>query len=468
MILICEGGVLMATRRTFLQQGGKALASASLIGTAMAPGTGLSDAAPALKGAASSVTITTHEHFGDLEERLDFPAAWEINVQKMAGHDAPPLSRDEIHERIEAPIGSQPLREIAAGKKSAVITFDDLTRPTPTYEVAPVVVEELLAAGVPENRIVFLGSYGSHRNLETDEAERKLGKEITRRFPWINHDVFDNQKDVGMTSRKNLIKVDENFLEGDVRVTISGIKIHNMVGYGGGAKAILPGVASIDTIQYNHTVLKPAKSAPGVISVFNNVQRLDMIDSARLARVDYSVQIVYNSRRKTCGVFAGDIVEAHHAACRMAVKHYCTPKLANPDIVIYNSYPQTTQGGTGREWVASVREGGTGVVILQNPQGLSAWHFLDARMRFAGGVTYLDRELEPPKPLANGVQLIVYSQYLDKTQMLKYPPNTQFAFTWDEVIRQLQTRHKGDVRVAVYPCGAIQHSQTKLDDPQAI
>lgn len=456
----------MTTRRTFLQQGGKALASATLIGTALADARFLCDAAPALKGAAKSVTITTHEHFGDLDERLDFPAAWDIHVQKMAGHDAPALNRDEIRRRIQAPIGSRSLREIAAGKKSAVVTFDDLTRPTPTYEVAPLVVEELLAAGVPEDKIIFMGSYGTHRNLEGDEAVRKLGKEITRRFPWINHNVWDNLQDVGMTSRKNRVKVNQTFLASDLRVTISGIKIHGAAGYGGGAKAILPGVSALETIEYNHTVLIDRKRSPGIVPIFKNELRLDMIDAARLARVDFSVQIVYNGKRRTCGLFAGDIVEAHHAACRMAIKHYRTAKLDNPDVVVYNSYPQTTQAGMGGEWVGTLREGGTGVLILQNPQGLSAWHFLGERHRGKNNHTYFELLAAPPQPLPAGVQLIVYSQYLDKQQMVKYPRNTLFAFTWDEVIRQLQARHKGDARVAVYPCGAIQHSQTQLDDPQ--
>jgi hypothetical protein len=152
----------------------------------------------------------------------------------------------------------------------------------------------------------------------------------------------------------------------------------------------------------------------------------------------------------------------------MAVKHYCTARLDNPDIVVYNAYPQVRDASTGGEWVASVREGGTGVLVLQHPQGLSAWHYLGEHQRYKGGHTYFDALAAPPAPLPGHVQLIVYSQYLDKQQMVKYPRNTQFAFTWDEVIRQLQARHKGDARVAVYPCGPIQHSQTQLDEPQAV
>jgi nickel-dependent lactate racemase len=458
----------MTSRRSFLQGGGKALAAARLIGTTTASGMFLADAAQTLGGAAKSVVIPTHEHWGDLEERLDFPAAWDIHVQNMAGHDAHVLTREEILQRIQAPIGSRPLREIAAGKRSAIVTFDDLTRPTPAYDVAPLVVDELLAAGVPEDRIVFMGSYGTHRNLEADEVVRKLGQNLVRRFAWINHNTWDNLVEVGTTSRKNRVRINQTFVKADLRVTISGIKSHGMAGFGGGAKAVLPGVAALDTVEYNHTTFRGGRPAPGVISLFQNELRLDMVDAARLAKVDFSVQIVYNGRRKVCGIFAGDIVDAHHAACRMAIKHYSTERFPNPDVVISNSYPQSTQAAfAGGEWARTVKAGGSVVLVMQHPQGLSAWHFLDQRTDGRNGRTYLDILANPRRPMQADNQLIVYSQYIDKQEMNKFPRNTLFAYTWDEVLRQLQARHKGDASVAVYPYAAIQHSQTELDEPKA-
>jgi lactate racemase len=458
----------VTSRRSFLERGGKTLAAARLIGTATAPGMFLADAAQSLGGSAKSVVIPTHEHWGDIEERLDLPAAWDIHTQEMAGHDAHVMTRDEIRQRIQAPIGCQPLREIAAGKKSAVITFDDLTRPTPIADIAPLVIDELLAAGVPEDRIIFMGSYGTHRNLEADEVARKLGRDLVRRFAWINHNTWDNLVEVGTTPRKNKIRINQTFMKADVRVTISGVKIHGMAGFGGGAKAILPGVAALDSIEYNHTVIRGSgpRPAPGVVSLFQNELRLDMEDAARLAKADFSVQVIYNGRRKACGVFAGDIVDAHRAACRVAIKHYSTEKLANPDIVISNSYPQNVQAGNNGEWARSVKSGGTAVVILQNPQGLSAWHFLDQRTDGRNGRTYLDIIATPP-PSRGDSQTIVYSQYIDKQEMNKFPRSTQFAFTWDDVLKQLRARHKGDAVVAVYPYGGIQHSQTQLDEPKA-
>ena len=63
-------------------------------------------------------------------------------------------------------------------------------------------------------------------------------------------------------------------------------------------------------------------------------------------------------------------------------------------------------------------------------------------------------------------QLIVYSQYMDRQQMNKFGPGTLFARTWDEVAALLQSRHKGDARVAVYPYCSIQHPEFDLDEPQ--
>jgi predicted dithiol-disulfide oxidoreductase (DUF899 family) len=73
----------------------------------------------------------------------------------------------------------------------------------------------------------------------------------------------------------------------------------------------------------------------------------------------------------------------------------------------------------------------------------------------------------PRAPFPGNTQLMVYSQYMDKRQMLKFPSNTIFAASWEDMVKQLQARHKGDARVAIYPYAAIQHMETKLDEPQA-
>jgi hypothetical protein len=193
--------------------------------------------------------------------------------------------------------------------------------------------------------------------------------------------------------------------------------------------------------------------------------RLDMIEAARMAKVDFTVQIMYNQKLRPTHVFSGDIVEAHHAAVRVAARHYCTPTLKNADIVVTNGYPQNAQAFHAQRWIDySVRDGGTGVLIVQHPLALDPIHFLNNRVAGLQGESYFDltaRHLNgrPPRNTA----LIVYSNYTDRTQMNNYPRNTKFCDKWEDVIKILQASHKGSVRVAVYPYGGMQHQEIALD-----
>ena len=451
-------------RRTFLKVAGAA-GCVPLIGTSMAAGPNQPTHASSIKGSAKSVIIPTREWAGDLNERLDFPGDWEIEVLEMKGAKAPGLSSQQIGKALDQPIGTQQLRDVAAGKKRVVITFDDLTRPTPTSTVMPWVMAELRAAGVQDENVLLLGAFGSHRAMTQSEVDKKLGKEAASKFAWQNHNVFENVKDVGTTSFKNRVKLNQTFLAADCKICISGVKGHEQAGMSGGAKAVMPGVAGLDTIQYNHWVLLPRTKTAGTFKVFQNEVRLDMIEAARMAKVNFTVQIVTNQKRQPVRVFSGDIVGAHQAAAHMAVDHYSTPTAKNADIVVANSYPLSGQAFRARWWIDhSVRDGGTGVLIVQDPLGLDPVHWLNARVLGRSGASYFDMmDRRAHSKLPRGTGLIVYSQYLTRTMMDNYPPATRFAGKWDDVIQILQERHKGPQRVAVYPYGGIQEQELALD-----
>ncbi|MFQ5928114.1 MAG: lactate racemase domain-containing protein, partial [Acidobacteriota bacterium] len=217
-------------RRRFMALAGTGVAS--VVGTSILTPYGWSRSPGAADG--NTVTIRTHEHFGDIEEQLVFPGTWELQVPHMKGHGRPALTPAQIRQKLDQPIDSPPLREIAAGKKTAVITFDDLTRPTPTKSVLPMIIDDLRAAGLPDENIILLTSYGSHRAMTHREVRAKLGDWAVENFAWLNHNIWENVLEVGVTSQRNKIKLNHHFAKADLRITISGIKPHGTAGYGGG------------------------------------------------------------------------------------------------------------------------------------------------------------------------------------------------------------------------------------------
>ena len=166
------------------------LGSVPLVGTLMAAGPFQAKALPQLHGKAKSVIIPTHELAGPngapwIEERIDFPEGWDVHVMDMAGHDMPALSPQQIAEQCDKPIGAKSLRELAEGKKTVAVSFDDLTRTTPAYAVTPWMVSELAKAGIKDENILFIGSFGTHRAMTQEEVGRKLGPEIARNYAWL-------------------------------------------------------------------------------------------------------------------------------------------------------------------------------------------------------------------------------------------------------------------------------------------
>ncbi|HDY87724.1 MAG TPA: DUF2088 domain-containing protein [bacterium] len=452
----------MTTRREFL---GKLGAGSLLVGNAFRPGMGLAKTIKSPdKDRYRSVSINTHEWFGDIEERLDFPKEWDVNMHHMAGYKSPVLSGKDIRNRINSPISSKPLREIAAGKKTAVILFDDITRATPVNEIAPVVVEELKSGGIKDENILFVCIVGSHRAATSQEIRAKLGDFIVDKYTWINHNCFDNFVELGKTSHGNRVKVNYYVMQADVRVSISGIKKHGGAGYSGGAKAILPGVASLDTIGYNHSHLRG-----GLGKIYHNDLRSDMEDTARLAGLDFTIQVLINGKRQVIGVYTGDVVEAFRQAVHDANKRYRTEIAQNADVVIANGYPRNVQE-TGFEWARrSMREGGTAIFVAQMPLGHFTIHYHNERASWNGESFWekqASQSITGRDPLKKAGQLIIFSQYFQHRDMIRYPEGrVHIVKKWEDALTLLEKAHGPSTSVAVYPYIGVQHEPITLDSP---
>ncbi|MEM3927974.1 MAG: lactate racemase domain-containing protein, partial [Archaeoglobaceae archaeon] len=133
------------------------------------------------------VRVPSYPWFGDKDLTLEFPGNWEVKVFKMNGHESPAISKDEVLRALRHPIGAKPLAEVAKGKDSAVIIFDDLTRPTKVGEIAEIVLRELRLED-----ITFVCANGAHGTFNRDDFAKKLGERIVESYPVFNHNPYEN------------------------------------------------------------------------------------------------------------------------------------------------------------------------------------------------------------------------------------------------------------------------------------
>ena len=152
----------------------------------------------------------------------------------------------EIKKAVRDPIGTKPLSELAAGKTTAAIVVDDLTRLTPADRIVPYVIDELKNAGISAGNIVILIALGAHRPLTRIDMIKKLGKTIVNTMNIQNHHPYENLVNLGNTESGTPVLVNKTYHEADLKIAVSGVIPHPLAGYGGGAKIILPGLCGIE------------------------------------------------------------------------------------------------------------------------------------------------------------------------------------------------------------------------------
>ena len=400
------------------------------------------------------VRIRTNAYFGDDEITLTFPDSWRVTEVRMAGHDRPPLTDQEMRLALQSPIGTPRLSDLARGKKQVCILFDDLPKPTPTYRIVPFVLEELHLGGITDDQIRFVCAPGTHRPLNTTELAAKLGREIVERYPVYNHSIWENLVNVGTTGRGTPVWVNREFTYCDLRLGIGSIFPHGLAGFGGGGKLVLPGISGMDTIDHHH---KNVTENAGFDRVDDNTFRLDVEEAARMAGLDFKVDAVLNNNRAVVGLFAGDLVAEHRAGVKLARDVYSTETVGEADIVVSNSYPDESQI-TRATWVVppSLKEGGEVVLISHSHEG-SNFHQWMARF----GTEYGGRGYTPIRLAANlekASRTIVLAPELSWNERETIGPANKVGWhrTWAEVLADLTDRHGLGTRVSVYPYAPLQ------------
>lgn len=249
-------------------------------------------------------------------------------------------SKAEIERALSQPIGTQRLSEITKVGDKVAIVVDDATRATPSYLMVIPLLDELNKAGVKDEDVTVIFGCGSHRPVTLEEKEKLVGKEALDRVKTVNHDYMaGDQVFLGETSFGTKVRVNKIFAESDVKVLAGDVNFHYYAGYGGGRKGVIPAVASSETIQQNHALLVHPKATTGILE--GNPVHEDMTEAAKLAKVDFILNIVTNSKNELVKAFAGDLEQAFLEGTKLVDEMYKVPieKRANIVVVSAGGHP---------------------------------------------------------------------------------------------------------------------------------
>jgi len=254
---------------------------------------------------------------GALPVEIPEAACGELHVLEKA--ERTPLADPDgaLRAALEAPIGARPLRELARGRRDAVIVISDRTRPVPNAVLLPPILDALRDGGLSADRITVQVATGLHRPCHPAELDEMLGPSLARSLRVVQHDARDRDAhaDLGPSRRGLPVLIDRFFLERDLRIATGLIEPHLMAGYSGGRKAVCPGLAAVETIRVAHGApMLEGRIGPGI--VVGNPLHEALLEVVRQIGVDFLVNVALDRRRRVAGVFCGDLEAAHTEGMR--------------------------------------------------------------------------------------------------------------------------------------------------------
>jgi nickel-dependent lactate racemase len=406
----------------------------------------------------SVISVPQLAWHGAKELKISLPDKWQVEVGNMAGYNRLPLKPAAMKKVIASPIGMPPLREYARKKKEAVILFDDMTRVTRTALIIPHILAELAAAGIQDKQIRFIAAVGCHGALDRIDFVKKLGEDVLKRFPVYNHNPFNNCVYVGTTAGGTKVNINAEVMQCDLKIGIGSIVPHEMAGFGGGGKIIVPGVAAYETTLALHAPRGHGDfnaTITGMGALKDNPRRGDIDEAADMVGLDMVVNALVNTWGETVDLFAGSPRPTYAAALDAAKNHYLTPLTKDKDIVIVNTFAKANEAVSGLSVAfSSVKPGGDVVLIANAPEGQATHYLMGPFGNNIAGKLRLQKKVLPQVK-----RLIYFSEYPDLAarHYLEDTDRVIMLDDWAEVLRLLKQDFGKQAKVAVYPNADIQY-----------
>jgi len=285
---------------------------------------------------------------------------------------------DAVKYALENPIGASKLQSLVSPEQKIAIIASDISRPVPSYDIMPGILEELFAAGCKAENITIVFALGSHRNHTEEEMRHLVGDKVFETVRCVDSDPNDCIR-MGVTDAGTPVDITRSVAEADFRICTGNIEFHYFAGYSGGAKAIMPGVSTPAAIQANHRMMVEESACAGKLE--GNPIRQDIEQAGEICGIDYIVNVVLDEHKHIVYAVAGDVTKAHRDGCAYLDKMYSKKISAPADIVL------VSQGGAPKDANLyqvqkaldnakhAVKKGGTIILIGACQEGLGSKTF---------------------------------------------------------------------------------------------
>ena len=325
---------------------------------------------------------------------LTLPDNFHIDVLEPSQSPKLPDLGKALTLRIQNPINKPKLSTFPRSSNIA-ITINDKTRPVPNEDLLPPLLDHLEGLGFHKRNITFFIASGTHTPMPLEEFHLLLPQTIHDNYEVVAHDCDNSpMRHLGFTQRGTPIEINAKFLEADIKIVTGNIEPHHFMGFSGGAKSAVIGLASRKTINRNHAMITDPNARSGLYE--SNPMRQDLEEIGKKIENMYAYNSLLNQHREIVEVLFGDAISVMKNAIPLVrkifnvrIKHSYDMVIVSPgghpkDINLYQSQKAITHAA------AATKDGGWVVLLAACPEGSGSQRYEDTIRTMASHQAVLD------------------------------------------------------------------------------
>jgi lactate racemase len=410
--------------------------------------------------------------FGKDGKTLNLPDSWDVQVVEPVFTPGLPDPHRALCTALESPIEEQGLAKLAHPGQKIGIIVNDISRATPTPAIVKAILTQL--DPIPVEDITIFNALGTHRENTDVELRRMIGDDLVDRYRIVQNNCLDRttQMCLGQTKRGNPVWINRELMACDLKILTGFIEPHFFAGFSGGGKAIMPGMAGLETILGNHSAVNIANPlATWGITTGNPIWE-EVREAAQMAGRTFLVNVSLNRNKEITAVFAGNLEAAHQTGCEVVKKSAMVEVNRLFDIVVTSNsgYPldlnlyQAVKGMSAAAQV--VRPGGAILAAAECWDGIPDHGLFGQLLRDAANVQTLLSTIKSPGfskqdqwqaqilgQILLKAEVHVYNRYLSPEQLRK--ALVQPVENIEQTLSLLVKRYGPQARICILPEGPV-------------
>ena len=272
------------------------------------------------------MNLTTELRYGDVGLSLTHPGPPSCQVLSAASMPKQQLDREKVEVALANPVGCKPFDQVFKPGEKLTIIVPDVTRYSGMEIFLLPVIDRLNTIGVPDNNITIIFATGIHRGHSEKERVALVGPDVARRILLVDHDSHNSEMEsIYVPEIDSKVMLNRKVLQCDKLIITGVISYHYLAGFGGGRKAIKPGVSSFDdALKFHFYSLNKFGSGRHPNAKAGNIDGNQMHWYAnsvmRAVNPAFAINTVQDAHGNIVEIFAGETASVFDLGRRSVVK----------------------------------------------------------------------------------------------------------------------------------------------------